>query len=46
MMIQTDYDCDLHNDQSYDKTEVVNKIEQKPQLDRLDVGGLREGVGH
>ena len=46
MMIQTDYDYDLHDNQSNDQTEVVNKIEQKPRLDRLDVGRLRQGVGH
>ena len=42
----TDYDPDLHGDQSYDQTEVVNKVEQKPNLDGLDLGRLWEGVGH
>ena len=46
MMFQTDYDCDLHDDQSNDETEVVNKVEQKPKLDRFDVCCLGEGVGH
>ena len=46
MMFQTDYDCDLHDDQSNDETEVVNKVEQKPKLNRFDVYCLGEGVGH
>ena len=40
-----DYE-NLHSNQSNDKAEVVDKVEQKPKLDRFDVGCLREGAGH
>ena len=36
---------DLHDDQCYDETEIVDQVEQEPLLHRLDVGCLREGVG-
>ena len=44
-LLQIEKSYHLHKDQRYDNAGVVDQVEKKPQLDRLDVGCLWEGVG-